>query len=172
MTLRCNNWLCSALSAAAVMSAAALLSSCSAAGVGESIPQNIGGLPTNAPARPATPGVYPAVNDIPPARQDPVLSVDEETRLEQDLKALKAVFPFGDPPFAVALERGRAKAQMRAAYKASYAIRDKADTDGFDHPMKMFDLTEELIRRRYSDADISAILGGNFLRLLTSTWGG
>jgi membrane dipeptidase len=64
------------------------------------------------------------------------------------------------------------KAQMRAAYKASYAFRDKADTDGFDTPLKMFNLTEELIRRKYSDANISAILGGNFLRLLTSVWGG
>ena len=64
------------------------------------------------------------------------------------------------------------KAQMRAAYKASYAIRDKADTDGFNTPLKMFNLTEELIRRKYSDANIAAILGGNFLRLLTSVWGG
>ena len=64
------------------------------------------------------------------------------------------------------------KAQMRAAYKASYAIRDKADTDGFDDPMKMYSLTEELLRRKYSDANIRDILGGNFLRLLTTVWGG
>lgn len=63
-------------------------------------------------------------------------------------------------------------AQLRAAYKKSYAVREKIDTDGFDHPLKMFDLTEELIRRRYSDANIKAVLGGNFQRLLTSTWGG
>lgn len=62
--------------------------------------------------------------------------------------------------------------RMRAAFKDSYALRDKIDTDGFDHPMKMYDLTEELIRRNYSDANIAAILGGNFQRLLTSTWGG
>ena len=60
--------------------------------------------------------------------------------------------------------------RLRGAYKDSYAFREKIDVDGFDHPMKMFDLTEELIRRRYSDANISAILGGNFLRLLTATW--
>lgn len=63
-------------------------------------------------------------------------------------------------------------AQLRGAYKDSYAFREKIDTDGFDHPMKMFDLTEELIRRRYSDANIAAVLGGNFQRLLTATWGG
>jgi membrane dipeptidase len=61
---------------------------------------------------------------------------------------------------------------LRGAYKDSYAFREKIDTDGFDHPLKTYDLAEELIRRRYSDANISAILGGNFQRLLTATWGG
>jgi membrane dipeptidase len=65
-----------------------------------------------------------------------------------------------------------ANAQLRAGYKDSYAFRDKIDVDGFDHPRKMFDLTDELIRRRYSDANIKAVLGGNFQRLLTATWGG
>jgi len=62
--------------------------------------------------------------------------------------------------------------QLRGSYKDSYAFREKIDVDGFDHPLKMYNLTEELIRRNYSDANIQAILGGNFLRLLTSTWGG
>ncbi|MDT9598818.1 dipeptidase [Sphingosinicella rhizophila] len=61
---------------------------------------------------------------------------------------------------------------MRASLKSSYAFRDKLDTDGFDHPLKIYDLTEELLRRNYSNANIKAILGGNFQRLLTSTWGG
>lgn len=61
---------------------------------------------------------------------------------------------------------------LRGAYKDSYAFRDKIDVDGFDHPRKMFDLTEELIRRRYSDANIKAVLGGNWQRLLAATWGG
>ncbi|OJY46158.1 MAG: hypothetical protein BGP08_07505 [Rhizobiales bacterium 64-17] len=124
MTLRCNNrrcqsWLCSGLSALAVLSAAALLSSCSAAGVGESIPQNMGGLPANAPSRPATPGVYPAVNDIPAPRQDRPLSVDEQTRLEQDLKALKA------------RQEGRAKAADAAEDDAAQpAAAGKGDNKG------------------------------------------
>ncbi|MHB9880546.1 dipeptidase [Pacificimonas sp. ICDLI1SI03] len=59
---------------------------------------------------------------------------------------------------------------LKASYKGSYAFRDKIDIDGFNHPRKMFDLTEELIRRNYSDANISAILGGNFRRLLGQTW--
>lgn len=61
---------------------------------------------------------------------------------------------------------------LRGAYKDSYAFREKIDVDGFDHPLKMYDLTEELIRRNYSDANIRAVLGGNFQRLLTATWGG
>ena len=62
-------------------------------------------------------------------------------------------------------------AMLKAAYKASYAFRDKIDTDGFDHPMKTYDLVEELIRRKYSNENIAAILGGNFRRLLGATWG-
>ena len=60
--------------------------------------------------------------------------------------------------------------ELRASYKASYAFRDKIDTDGYDHPRKTFDLTEALIRRGYSDDNISAVLGGNFRRLLGATW--
>ena len=60
---------------------------------------------------------------------------------------------------------------LKAGYKSSYAFRDKIDTDGFDHPLKTYDLAEELIRRKYSDANIQAILGGNFRRLLGETWG-
>jgi membrane dipeptidase len=59
---------------------------------------------------------------------------------------------------------------LRAAYKLAYRIRDKGDTDGFNHPRKMFDLTEALLRRGYSNKEVAAILGGNFLRLLQSTW--
>jgi len=60
--------------------------------------------------------------------------------------------------------------QLRAAYKASYAFRDRIDTDGFDHPQKVYDLTDALLRRGYSDANIELVLGGNFRRLLGATW--
>lgn len=60
--------------------------------------------------------------------------------------------------------------KLIAMYKASYAFREKLDTDGFDHPQKMFDLTEALIRRGYSDTQIQAVLGGNFRRLLGTVW--
>ncbi|MGH8678028.1 MAG: membrane dipeptidase [Burkholderiales bacterium] len=61
-------------------------------------------------------------------------------------------------------------AELKASYAASYAFRDKIDIDGFDHPKKIFDLTEELIRRGHTDSDIALVLGGNFRRLLGETW--
>jgi membrane dipeptidase len=60
--------------------------------------------------------------------------------------------------------------QLKAGYKSSYAFRDKIDTDGFNHPRKIFDLTDALVRRGYSDSNVQAILGGNFRRLLAGTW--
>ena len=60
--------------------------------------------------------------------------------------------------------------ELLAMYKPSYAFRGKLDTDGYDHPRKIFDLTEVLIRRGYSDDNVTAILGGNFRRLLDATW--
>lgn len=59
----------------------------------------------------------------------------------------------------------------KSLYDASYGFRDKLDTDGFDDPLRFYDLTEVLIRRGYSDANIEAILGGNFRRLLGQVWG-
>ncbi|HEY2016760.1 MAG TPA: membrane dipeptidase [Bryobacteraceae bacterium] len=43
-------------------------------------------------------------------------------------------------------------------------------SDGLDHPKRMFDLTEGLISRGYSDADIRLILGGNATRVLGGIW--
>jgi membrane dipeptidase len=60
--------------------------------------------------------------------------------------------------------------ELLASYKSSYAFRDKLDTDGFDHPKKVFDLTEALIRRGYGDSNIESVLGGNFRRLLGTVW--
>jgi len=60
--------------------------------------------------------------------------------------------------------------RLRSGYDESYAFRGQIDTDGFDHPQKIYDLTEGLIRRGYSDADIELILGGNFKRVLGDIW--
>ena len=71
----------------------------------------------------------------------------------------------GDDDMAPAI-----RAQLLAYYKSSYAFRDKLDIEGFDHPKKIYDLTEAMIRRGYSDANIQAVLGGNFRRLLGIVW--
>ncbi|WP_347261216.1 membrane dipeptidase [Rudaea sp.] len=60
--------------------------------------------------------------------------------------------------------------QLKAAYKSSYAFRDRIDTDGFDHPFKVYDLTAALLRRGYGSEHIQAVLGGNFRRLLGESW--
>lgn len=60
--------------------------------------------------------------------------------------------------------------RLRAGYKGSYGFREKIDIEGVNHPKRMFDLTEGLIRRKYSDAHIRGILGGNFVRVLSDVW--
>src|SRR5688500_5616647 len=63
-----------------------------------------------------------------------------------------------------------ANKQLRASYKGSYGFREKIDIAGLDHPKRMFDLTEGLVRRKYTDRQIEGILGGNFRRVLTDIW--
>jgi len=61
-------------------------------------------------------------------------------------------------------------AMLKAGYNSSYAVRDKIDTDSLDHPIKTYDHVEERICRKYSNENITAVLGGNFRRLLGATW--
>jgi membrane dipeptidase len=60
--------------------------------------------------------------------------------------------------------------QLRSGYKDSYGIREKIDIQGLNHPKRMYDLTEGLIRRKYSDGEIQGILGRNFARVLKQIW--
>jgi len=60
--------------------------------------------------------------------------------------------------------------QLKSGYKSGYAFRDRIDIEGLDHPQKIYDLTAALVRRGYDDADIGAILGGNFRRALADIW--
>lgn len=62
-------------------------------------------------------------------------------------------------------------ARLKAAYKGSYAFRDKIDIAGIDHPKRMFDVTEGLIRHGYTDDHVRGVLGGNFQRVLGEIWG-
>ena len=60
--------------------------------------------------------------------------------------------------------------RLQAGFKSSYGFREKFYIDGLNHPQRAFDLTEALIRRKYSDNDIEMILGGNFKRALNQIW--
>ena len=44
------------------------------------------------------------------------------------------------------------------------------DVEEINHPKRMFDLTDGLIRRKYTDVDIQGILGGNFARVPKAIW--
>jgi membrane dipeptidase len=62
------------------------------------------------------------------------------------------------------------RAALHASYKSTYGFRDKDDIEGLNHPRRMFDLTEGLIRRGYTNDEIHGILGGNFRRALGTIW--
>ncbi|HEV2445120.1 MAG TPA: membrane dipeptidase, partial [Candidatus Sulfopaludibacter sp.] len=63
------------------------------------------------------------------------------------------------------------RAALHANYKSTYAFREKDDIEGINHPKRMYDLTEGLIRRKYTDSEIRGVLGGNFRRVLGVIWG-
>lgn len=56
-------------------------------------------------------------------------------------------------------------------YNAYFAANGGAHVDGLDHPRRLFDLTEALVRRKHSDATIKLVLGGSFARVLGEVWG-
>lgn len=55
-------------------------------------------------------------------------------------------------------------------YGAYFAENGGAHVDGLNHPKRVFDLTEAMVRRKYSDENIKLILGGSFARVLSEVW--
>ena len=113
---------------------------------------------------------------------DPVLEkVDRYVQLLQDLdlRLIKAVDTHVHADHITGLGALRDKTQCITVMGEQSGVDvvsmrvadgDKIDIEGIDHPRRMFDLTEGLIRRKYSDADITGILGGNFIRVLGEIW--
>ena len=71
---------------------------------------------------------------------------------------------------------GDQRARLRAFYRNrsgadTMGFREKDDIEGLNHPQRMFDLTEALLRRGYSEGEIRGILGENFMRVLRVIWG-
>jgi hypothetical protein len=48
------------------------------------------GVPSNAPPRPEMPGAYLPVHDVPPPRQEDLLSVSEQARIEKELSEARS----------------------------------------------------------------------------------
>ena len=68
------------------------------------------------------------------------------------------------------------RARLRAFYRNragadTYGFREKDDIEGLNHPRRMYDLTDALLRRGYGADEVRGILGENFLRVLRVIWG-
>jgi hypothetical protein len=72
-----------------LLGGALLLAGCAASSIADNVPTAVGGLPEGAPARPQSPGAYPAVHDMPPPRATNVLTEEEQKKLEDELAAAR-----------------------------------------------------------------------------------
>ncbi|HEX2477129.1 MAG TPA: hypothetical protein VHK01_20405 [Lacipirellulaceae bacterium] len=75
--------------AALLIAGTTMLTGCAATNMADHLPTVAGGLPESAPARPASPAAYPPVHDMPPARENTVLTSDEQKKLEDELIAAR-----------------------------------------------------------------------------------
>jgi hypothetical protein len=76
------------LSAALLFAAAATLSGC-ASMIADHLPNAVGGLPENAPERAAVQPEFPAVHDMPPARNSVILTEAEKKKIKDELNATR-----------------------------------------------------------------------------------
>jgi hypothetical protein len=91
----------SATTAAAVALLALWLGACSP--TLSSLPKELGGMPADTPAPPATKLAYPAVHDMPPPRTKAVLTEDQLKQAEDELAAARDRQP--SPPASPARNR-------------------------------------------------------------------
>src|SRR6516225_1918093 len=68
---------------ALVFALAGTMSGC-ASSVADRVPTAIGGLPEGTPPRPQTPSAYPAVRDMPPPREETVLTSEQQKQVEDE----------------------------------------------------------------------------------------
>ena len=81
-----------------------------------------------------------------------------------DLDVMGTASPQGAPGLGVSSQPNFDR------YKFHLGATGKEAVDALDHPKRMFDLADGLIRRNYSDADIKLIFGGNAVRVLGQVW--
>ena len=61
-------------------------------------------------------------------------------------------------------------AQMLASMDPKYHIHHREAVEHLDHPKRLYDLTDGLIRRKFTDEHIRLVLGENWRRTLTQIW--
>jgi membrane dipeptidase len=61
-------------------------------------------------------------------------------------------------------------ARMLAGMDAKYHAHHREAVEHLDHPKRIYDLTDGLIRRKYTDEHIRLILGENWRRVLSEIW--
>lgn len=69
-----------------------------------------------------------------------------------------------------ALPRALVEASKANLKPGTYQFRERDDIDGLDHPRRLFDLAEGLLRRGFNESEVRLILGGNARRVLTRIW--
>ena len=68
------------------------------------------------------------------------------------------------------LPRAYVEATKANLKPGTYKFREKDDVEGLNHPKRIYDLTEGLIRRGYNNSEITMILGANAKRALSTAW--
>lgn len=66
--------------------------------------------------------------------------------------------------------RDKLNKRLNKKYNNMYRLRAKDNIDELNHPRRIFDFTEALVRRGYTNDQIKLILGENFKSVLTETW--
>jgi membrane dipeptidase len=61
-------------------------------------------------------------------------------------------------------------ARMLAGMDAKYHVHHREAVEHLDHPRRIYDLTDGLIRRKYTDEHIRLIRGENWRRVLSEIW--
>jgi membrane dipeptidase len=89
----------------------------------------------------------------------------EHVGIGSDLDVVGNPNPMNGPP-----DQGPRTQPNFARYKLHEDAEGRITIKGLDHPKRVYDLAEGLIARRYSDADIRLVLGGNWLRVLGQIW--
>lgn len=83
---------------------------------------------------------------------------------DMDMAGLGAPIPKAGEPLAIASQVNFDR------YKPYYAEDGGVHVDGMNHPKRIFDVVETMVRRRYSDETIRLVLGGNFVRAVSASW--